>query len=398
MQEYVIHVNETNELESLPHKEDSPFIQQLKKVLKVIYKGLTNKTFVYIVRRILTAFLTLLILTAFVAIMIRLLPETKFYDVATYNKLVTKGKIIGENYKNKQLYLYGLRDLEGNEVSVWQNVWQYIYYILPIYKKIPYQFDSSYTTVKASWEGLIYLGRSVNQHEFVTTIVASKMGISMQISLISVFLAYLVGFPLGIAMAKKPGGVWDRIGSAFIVLNYAIPALVFYLFLKSWTGDANGIFGWAGFGYQYDSNKHFQTLIIPIFAIFFLSIPELVIWVRRYMVDELNSDYVKFARSKGLSENRIMYTHVLRNASVPLIRNIPITILGAMIGSYFVEDIWTIPGTGRELVSALKGTPDIPVVQGLTILYASLSMLAFLLGDIVTALYDPRIRLTGEGR
>jgi oligopeptide transport system permease protein len=398
MEEYVIHVNEDMNLEPLPEKEKNPFVEKVQKVLHVIGKALTNKTFVYIVRRILTSFLTLMVLTAFVAVMVRLLPEEKFYDLSTYNKLLAKGKTLAENYKNKQLYLYGLRDLNGNEVSVWQNIWQYIYYILPIYKKIPYQFDNSYTVVKAYWEGFIYLGRSVHQHKFITDIVSSEMGISIQISLISVILAYAVGFPLGIAMAKKPGGVWDKIGSAFIVLNYAIPALVFYLFIKSWTGDANGIFGWAGFGLQYNSEHHFQTLVVPVFAIFFLSIPELVIWVRRFMMDELNSDYVKFARSKGLSENRIMYTHVLRNASVPLIRNIPITILGAMVGSYFVEDIWTIPGTGRELVSALRGTPDIPVVQGLTVLYAALSMLAFLLGDIVTALYDPRIRLTGEGR
>ncbi len=394
MSENVIHVEPNVVLENLPQKEKSEFILKFEKVWNVIKKGLTNKTFVYILRRILTSFITLLVLTAFVAIMIRLLPESKFYDETVYKRLSSSSKIIAESYKNKQLFLYGLRDIKGNEVSVWQNIGQYIYYILPIYKKIPYQFDSTYTTVLNSWEGLIYLGRSVSKSKFVTDIVASEMWISVEISLISVVLTYLVGFPLGIAMAKKPGGVWDKIGSVFIVLNYAIPALVFYLFVKSWTGDKNGIFGWADFGYSYDASKHFQTLFIPVFVIFFLSIPGLVIWVRRYMVDELNSDYVKFARSKGLSENKIMYTHVLRNASVPLIRNIPSTILGAMVGSYFVEDIWAIPGTGRELIQALKGTPDIPLVQGLTILYASLSMLAFLLGDVITALYDPRIRLS----
>lgn len=392
----MVHINPSPELTALSVKEESEWVKKSKKVCKVILKGITNPTFLYILKRIFFSLITLLVLTAFVAVLIRLLPEDKFYSIATFNKLASKSKVLAENYKNKQLFLYGLRDIQGNDVSVWQNIWQYIYYILPIYKKIPYAWDTSYTTVLKSWEGFIYLGRSVKQSKFVTDIVASEMGLSIEISLVSVVLTYLVGFPLGIAMAKKPNGVWDKIGTAFIVLNYAIPALVFYLFIKSWTGDANGIFGWAGFGYKYDSAHHFQTLFIPVFAIFFLSIPGLVIWVRRFMVDELNSDYVKFARSKGLSERRIMYTHVLRNASVPLIRNIPITILGAMVGSYFVEDIWVIPGTGRELISALSGTPDIPVVQGLTVLYAALSMFAFLLGDIVTALYDPRIRLTSK--
>lgn len=396
MDEKVIHINPCMELQPLPEKEEKEWIGKVKEVFAVIKKGLTNPTFLYILRRVLTSILTLLVLTAFVAILIRLLPEEKFYDIATYKKLSARSTIIGENYKNKQLFLYGLRDINGNEISIWQNIWQYIYYILPIYKRIPYAWNTSYTEVLKYWEGFVYLGRSVKQSKFITDIVAGEMGLSIEISLISVVLTYIVGFPLGIAMAKKPNGVWDKIGTAFIVLNYAIPALVFYLFIKSWTGDANGMWGWAGFGYQYDANHHFQTLFIPVFAIFFLSIPGLVIWVRRFMVDELNSDYVKFARSKGLSEGRIMWTHVLRNASVPLIRNIPITILGAMVGSYFVEDIWVIPGTGRELIKALQGTPDIPVVQGLTVLYAALSMLAFLLGDIVTALYDPRIRLTSK--
>ena len=89
-----------------------------------------------------------------------------------------------------------------------------------------------------------------------------------------------------------------------------------------------------------------------------------------------------------------MYTHVLRNACVPLVRNIPATLLSALIGSYFVEEIWSIPGTGRELVQALQGTPDIPAIQGLTVLYAAISMLAFLLGDIITVFFDPRIKIT----
>ena len=392
--EEVIHINQSEPLLEIPKKEESNFVKQCKKVGNIILKGLRNPTFLYILRRILTSFLTLLVLVAFVAIMIRLLPETSFYNASTYKKLLAKSEVIANNYLNKQLFIYGLRDINGNEVSVWSNIWQYIYYILPIYKSIPYRWNNTYTVVKESWEGFIYLGRSISSSKFVTDMVADGMGISIEISLIAVVLTYLVGFPLGVAMAKKPGGVWDKIGSAFIVLNYAIPTLVFYLFMKNWMGDKTGIWGWGGFGYQYDASKHVQTLIVPIFCLFFLSIPGLVLWVRRFMVDELNSDYVKFARSKGLSESKIMWTHVLRNASVPLIRNVPTTILGAMVGSYFIEDIWAIPGTGRQLINALKGTPDIPVVQGLTVLYAALSMLAFLLGDIVTALYDPRIRLT----
>ena len=221
------------------------------------------------------------------------------------------------------------------------------------------------------------------------------MGISIVISLISTFGCYILAIPLGVAMARKPGGVADKIGNIFIVLNYAIPGIVFYLVMNRVFGDPN-IFGWAGFNYFYDASRPI-TLFPPLFCIIFLAIPGVSIWVRRYMVDELSKDYVKFARSKGLSERRIMYTHVFRNASVPLIRNIPAVLIGSIVGSYFIENIWKIHGTGELLITALQGAqPDIQLIQGLTIIYAAMSMISFLLGDIVTVFFDPRIKLMAD--
>ena len=185
-------------------------------------------------------------------------------------------------------------------------------------------------------------------------------------------------------MAKKPGGVVDKIGNVFIVLNYAIPALVFYLFMREIFGDPNGIFGALNFGYRYEKEK-WVTMVPPIFCMVFLSIPGVIIYLRRFMVDELTADYVKFARSKGLSENRIMYTHVLRNAIVPLARNIPATFIFAVVGSYFVEKIWTIDGTGKLLTDSITKI-DVSMIQGMTVIYALMSMAAFLLGDIITHL------------
>lgn len=366
------------------------------KVLRALKKFFTNRTFLYIVKRIVTSFVTLLILVAIVSLLIRLLPDEYFYKLNKYDELLGKsGEVVAENYRKKTLFLYGILDENGNRIPAIQSIFQYIYYILPFPKSIPYVWDRKYEKVTKTWTGLIYLGRSISKNQFVADIIKERMGISFTISIISVFFTYLVGFPLGIAMAKKPGGVVDKIGTVFIVLNYAIPAIVFYLFINTWTGNKQGMWGWAEFDYTYVEGDP-RTLIMPIFCIFFLSLPGLIIWVRRFMVDELNSDYVKFARSKGLSENRIMYFHVFRNASVPLIRNIPATLLGAIIGSYFVESIWVIPGTGKELVQALQGTPDVPAIQGLTVLYATISMLAFLLGDLITVFFDPRIRLTSK--
>ena len=88
---------------------------------------------------------------------------------------------------------------------------------------------------------------------------------------------------------------------------------------------------------------------------------------------------------------------IFRNASVPLIRNIPAVLIGSIVGSYFVENIWKIHGTGELLITALQGAqPDIQLIQGLTIIYAAMSMISFLLGDIVTVFFDPRIKLMAD--
>ena len=365
--------------------------------VKKLTKPFRNQTFIYILKRVLSSCFTLVLLVALVAILIRLLPETKFYDIKLYKTISGKaGVVAAERYRVSQLFKYGFCDQQGTPRSIFYSAGLQIYYLLPIYKKIPMTWtDNTYSVVKDYWTGFIFLGKSVQRNQYVIDMIKDGMAISMIVSLITVAGTYLISVPFGIAMAKKPGGIVDKIGNIFIVLNYAIPALVFYLIMNRAMGDKDGIFGAFNFGFFYDETRP-QSLIPPIFCVIFLGIPGVFIWIRRYMIDELSSDYGKFARSKGLSENRIMYTHVLRNACVPLVRGIPGTLLGAFVGSYFIETIWTIPGTGRLLTSGLQGF-DVPVIQGLTILYAAISMLSFLLGDIVTVFFDPRIRITSQG-
>ena len=367
-----------------------------KNFLKAIARGLRNQTFLYVVKRILSSLLTLFLLVILVITLIRLLPDTKFYSLGDYRLIQSKsGKEVADRWLNLQLYRYGITDLEGNRVSIFHSIFTYIYNILPIYKKVPIRWSTDYTTVLSYWEGFSYFGRSViMNNEYVIDIFNERIGISFIISIVTVFFTYLFAVPLGIAMAKKPGGVVDKIGNVFIVLNYAIPAIVFYLIMNVVFGKKDGAFGWANFGFFYDENSPILTLIPPIACMVFLSIPGVSIWIRRFMADELSNDYVKFARSKGLSEKTIMYKHVFRNAIVPLVRNIPATLLGAIVGSYYVETIWKIPGTGRLLVVALQSTPpDVSVIEGLTLIYGAISMLSFLLGDIITVFFDPRIKL-----
>ena len=106
------------------------------------------------------------------------------------------------------------------------------------------------------------------------------------------------------------------------------------------------------------------------------------------MVDEFNSDYVKFARSKGLSEGRILSVHILRNAVVPLVRTFPSAVIGALFGSYYLENIYSI--NGGAVMTAIN-QKESSLLIGIIMISAILSIVSYLLGDIVTALVDPRI-------
>ena len=374
------------------------FWDRPRRVIHRVGYALSNPTFLYIVKRILSSLLTLMLLVAVVTALIRLMPDTKFYDVKTYNKIKGgSGIAVAENWKNHQLYLYGIRDLDGNPRSVFTSIFTYIYWILPIPKIVPTAWKTwDCDMILNPFIGGTYFGRSISYALPVTQLLTDKMGISFVISIISTILAYLISVPFGIAMAKKPGGVADKIGNIFVVLNYAIPGLVFYLVMNQWFSTFRGADGLTIFGKSYNADK-WWSLIPPIACVVFLSIPGIALWVRRFMVDELSSDYVKFARSKGLSERTIMYKHVFRNACVPLIRNLPAVFIGAIVGSYYIEQIWTIPGTGALLTRALQGaSPDTQLIQGLTVIYAAMSMVSFLLGDIVTIFFDPRIKLIAE--
>ena len=374
--------------------------------IKKITKPFKNATFQYVVKRILSSLFTLILLIGVIVCLIRLLPETNFYDIKLYNKIAGQiggevGKIAAERYKASELFSYGLTDINGNKVPVLYSIGQYLYNLLPIPKEVVTIWNTDYSAPIETETVFMYFGRSRKYDTPVLELLTqsngygnqTRIGISFTISIITTFLTYIISVPFGIAMAKKPGGLADKIGNIFIVLNYAIPALVFYLIMNSVLGNPNGIFGIFKFGFLYKGEWH--QLIPPIFCVVFLSIPGVCIWVRRFMIDELTSDYVKFARSKGLGETQIMYTHVLRNAMMPLVRNIPGTFLGAIVGSYYIETIWGIPGTGILLTTALSATDlDIPVIQGLTVLYASISMISFLLGDLITVFFDPRVKIT----
>ena len=222
----------------------------------------------------------------------------------------------------------------------------------------------------------------------VTDVIGERMGVSFQVGIIAVVVEVALGYPMGILMAKHKDGVFDKIGKTYIISIDAIPGVAYYyiwmVILTSWIPLPR----------VYEEGN-FLSLLAPALTMGFTGMAGIALWVRRFMLDEFNSDYVKFARSKGLSENRILYTHILRNAIVPLVRSIPAAVLGALLGTFYIEKIYSINGIGGLLVVA-NDKNDFYALQGIIIVSALISIISYLLGDIVTAIVDPRVSFSKE--
>ena len=219
----------------------------------------------------------------------------------------------------------------------------------------------------------------------------SKMGYSFVIGIISVVLAYLVALPLGVLMALKKEKFLDKLGTFYIVFIMAVPSLG-YIFIFRAIGNK--------FGLPTTFNMESPTTlmyVLPIISLALPSIANLMKWLRRYMIDQMNSEYVKFARSGGLSEGEIFTKHILKNAAIPVVHGIPASILFSLTGAIITERVYLVPGVGNVLTTAINAY-DNGVIVGVTLFYAVLSVSAVILGDILMSMMDPRISFTTKAR
>ena len=219
----------------------------------------------------------------------------------------------------------------------------------------------------------------------------SMISTSLTFGLISLFIAYLIAIPAGIYMARKKGKLADKIGIVYINFLSAVPSLAFIFFVKQ-IGQGFGLpdkFPHYGFG-------DIRSYILPIIILALLSTSSLMMWTRRYMIDQSNSDYVKFARAKGLSEGEIFNRHILKNAIIPIVNQIPVSIVMTISGSVITETVFAIPGMGKMLPDSINMLNNNMVIT-LTFIFTGLSVFAVLVGDLLMTVIDPRIKLTEKG-
>ncbi len=219
----------------------------------------------------------------------------------------------------------------------------------------------------------------------------SKMGFSFVIGIIATAMSYLLGIPLGVLLARKKDKLVDKIGTVYVIFIIAVPSLA-YIFMFRAIGRALHL------PTQFDLDSANKLMyVLPIVSLALPSIGGLMKWVRRYMIDQMNSDYVKFARSGGLSEGEIFSKHILKNAVIPIVHGVPGSVLGALTGAIITESVYVVPGAGGMLVKAIN-LYDNAAIIGLTLFYSVLSVVSLILGDILMALVDPRISFTEKAR
>ena len=234
------------------------------------------------------------------------------------------------------------------------------------------------------------LGRSITVYPKspITEILADKVKYTVLLNIFSLILSYAAGLSLGVAMARYKGRLVDHLGTVYVVAIRSIPSIIILFFVQ------------VGLSKLLDLPMMFyidrpSSWILPVLSLSFSSIAGTAIWLRRYIVDKENRDYIKFARAKGLSQNYIMVRHVFRNAIVPIAINFPSDILLLISGGLITESLYSVPGMGGLLIQSIRAL-DNNLVQVLVLIFSTLSVFGVFLGDIFVSFVDPRIKLTAD--
>jgi oligopeptide transport system permease protein len=222
----------------------------------------------------------------------------------------------------------------------------------------------------------------------------SMIGTSFIMGIFALLLAYGLGLPIGVLMARYKDKLVDKLGMVYIIFIVAVPSLA-YIYLFRYIGvqlfNLPSVFTTYGAG-------DVRSWILPIVSLALPSIASLMLWTRRYVVDQTNSDYVKFARAKGLNQREIFRRHIFKNAIIPIAHGIPSSLAGCITGAIITESIYSVGGMGKMLPRAIQQYNNVMVIA-LAFMFSGISVLSVLAGDIILTKIDPRISLSEkEGR
>src|SRR5512135_2655187 len=234
-------------------------------------------------------------------------------------------------------------------------------------------------------------GASWSTNERVSHILATRLGPSLTVLVPLLFLDTFIGIALALAVAYVRGSLTDRLVMIVCTVGLSISILVYIIVFQYVFAYKLGWFPVQGWGDSFVENLvHYS--ILPIIILLVVSVAPTLRLYRTFFLDEINQEYVRTARAKGLSENRIMWVHVLRNASIPIITNVMASLPGLLLGAFLLERFFSIPGIGREVILAVERS-DFPVIKAITVYTAFATMLSNLLADLMYKAVDPRVQL-----
>ncbi len=309
----------------------------------------------YTIKRLIQSFITVLIVVTIVFMLMRLLPTDYYFTEEQLMKL-TREQL------DEQLEAAGLLDPPLVQLG-------------RFYSRLA-RFDLGES-------------RRIQSSVPVTKVIGGKFSVSMRLGWIALAISMVAGMSFGVVQAMTKERFWDHVGTAYTVFVRAVPALVSYSLIL--------ILGsrMLRLPSMYSTRDVFRSSILPVVCLSIGNIAGYMVWTRRYMVDELNKDYIRLAKLKGMSTRSVMYKHVFKNALVPLAQYLPQAVLLVTGGSMLVERFFSVPGMGSLLTDSIHRY-DLNLVQALVMLYSSMGILGLFFGDILMTLLDPRIRLIGR--
>lgn len=241
-------------------------------------------------------------------------------------------------------------------------------------------------------DSLVYQGQTVQE------IIKSKFPASARLGIQQMVLGISVGLLLGVIAAMKRGKWQDYTIVSLAVFLVSAPSFIFAILLQKYFAGTLGWFpviGWPKGSALWFGGWKFT--ILPTLAGCFGYVASYSRLMKTAMLDIVTQDYILTAKSKGLSEKKIVLRHIIRNSFIPIITVLPMSVAFCITGSFFIERVFSIPGLGMYFVGAIQNR-DLPLIMGSVVILTAMYLIIIFLTDLLYHVVDPRIRITNKKR
>jgi microcin C transport system permease protein len=252
------------------------------------------------------------------------------------------------------------------------------------------------------------LGRSFQQNKDVWTLIKEKLPVSISLGVWAFLISYIVSVPLGIGKAVREGSRFDALSTLFVLIGFAIPGFVLGVFLI--VLFAGGTFfdlfplrglvsdNWSDLSWPARIGDYFWHLALPLTCYVIEGFAVVTLLTKNTFIEEMRKQYVLVARAKGLSQRRVLWKHILRNALIPLVTGLPAAFVTAFFGgALLIESLFSLDGLGLLSYESVVRR-DYPVVLGSLYLFTLIGLAVKLVSDVLYVLVDPRVQFGAVGK